>query len=99
MVDYSAYIGLNVHKDKIAVAVVLPGREDPVYRGEIRNERSSLRRLVRHLSPCGEVLSLGHRPEDQDRGRLLLVGQRVLLGRQLRLHWQGKRHGPVLGMV
>ena len=28
MVEYSAYVGLNVHKETISVA--LPGREDPV---------------------------------------------------------------------
>ncbi len=57
MVEYSAYVGLNVHKDTISVAVALPGREDPVFRGEIRNQRSSLRRLIGRLSPDGEVIS------------------------------------------
>ena len=57
MDEYSSYVGLDVHKDTIAVAVALPGREAPVYRGEIRNRRSSLRRLIGKLSPHGEVLS------------------------------------------
>lgn len=57
MVEYSAYVGLDVHKDTIAVAVALPGREEPVYRGEIRHSRRSLRRLMGRLSPHGEVLS------------------------------------------
>ena len=57
MVEYSAYVGLDVHKETIAVAVAFPGREDPVYRGTIANRRSSLRRLVGNLSPYGEVLS------------------------------------------
>ena len=57
MVEYSAYVGLDVHKDTISVAVALPGREDPVFRGEIRNQRSSLRRLIGRLSPDGEVIS------------------------------------------
>ena len=57
MVEYSAYVGLNVHKETISVAVALAGREDPVFRGEIRNQRSSLRRLVGRLSPDGEVIS------------------------------------------
>ena len=35
MNECSAYVGLDVHKDTIAVAVALPGREEPVYRGEI----------------------------------------------------------------
>ena len=53
----SAYVGLDVHKDTIAVAVALPGREEPVYRGEIKNQRKSLLRLIRSLSPDAEVLS------------------------------------------
>ncbi|MCE2519608.1 MAG: IS110 family transposase [Alphaproteobacteria bacterium] len=39
------------------MAVAVPGREEPVFRGEIRNQRSSLRRLVGNLSPHGEALS------------------------------------------
>ena len=57
MNESSAYIGLDVHKDTVAVAVALPGREEPVYRGEIKNQRKSLHRLIRSLSPDGEVLS------------------------------------------
>ena len=55
MSEYSAYIGLDVHKDTIAVA--LPGRGEPVYRGELAHRRGSLRRLIGRLSPHGEVLS------------------------------------------
>ena len=57
MNECSAYVGLDVHKDTIAVAVALPGRGDPVYRGEIKNQRKSLLRLIRALSPNGEVVS------------------------------------------
>ena len=60
MVEYTAYVGLDVHKETIAVAVALPGREAPLYRGEISNKRSSLRRLVRNLSADGEVLSFAY---------------------------------------
>ena len=56
MNECSAYVGLDVHKDTIPVAVAMPGREDPVYRGEINNQRKSLLRLLRSLSPHGEVL-------------------------------------------
>ena len=49
MNECSAYVGLDVHKDTITVA--LPGREEPVYRGEIKNQRKSLLRLIRALSP------------------------------------------------
>ena len=57
MNECSAYVGLDVHQDTIAVAVAMPGREEPVYRGEIKNQRKSLLRLIRTLSPHGEVLS------------------------------------------
>ena len=55
MTECSAHVGLDVHKDTMAVA--LPGREEPVYRGEIKNQRKSLLRLIHSLSPHGEVLS------------------------------------------
>ena len=57
MAEFSAYVGLDVHKDAITVAVALPGREEAVYRGEINNQRKSLLRLIRSLSPHGEMLS------------------------------------------
>jgi len=57
MNECSAYVGLDVHKDTIAVAVARSGREEAVYRGECKNERKSLRRLIRRLSRQGEVLS------------------------------------------
>ena len=57
MVDYSTYVGLDVHKKTISVAVALPGRGEAVYRGEIGNQRLSLRRLIRQLSLDGEILS------------------------------------------
>ena len=30
---YAAYVGLDVHKETIAVALAEPGRTEPVYRG------------------------------------------------------------------
>ena len=57
MNEFSAYVGLDVHKDTIAVAVALPGRGEQVYRGEIKNQRKSLVRLIRSQSPHGEVVS------------------------------------------
>ncbi len=55
MSEYSAYVGLDVHKDTIAVGVAWPGREEPDYRGVMANNRTSLRRLIRKLNPNGEV--------------------------------------------
>ena len=57
MTEFGAYVGLDVHKDTIAVAVALPGREEAVYRGEIKHHRKSLLGLIRSLSPHGEVVS------------------------------------------
>ena len=39
MVEYRSYVGLDVHKETIAVA-------DPVFQGEIRNRRSTGASLV-----------------------------------------------------
>ncbi len=50
MSEYSAYVGLDVHKDTISVAIAFPGREQPVFRGVIGNRHSSLRRLIRNLT-------------------------------------------------
>ena len=55
--DYSAYVGLDVHKDTIAVAVARAGRDAPEYLGEIRNDVVSVDRLLKKLTPDGEVLS------------------------------------------
>ena len=57
MTEYGGYVGLDVHKDTVAVAIAFLGREDPVYRGEIRNTGRSLKRLIGRLSPDGELLS------------------------------------------
>ena len=57
MSEYSAYVGLDVHKETIAVAVARAGREEPVCRGLISNRRTSLRRLIRKLSPDGAAIS------------------------------------------
>jgi len=48
--DHAAYIGLDVHKDTIAVAVAEPGRQEPIYRGEIANTPKKVERLITKLS-------------------------------------------------
>ena len=50
MDDYAAYVGLDVHKDTIAVAVATPGREQPEYRGEIANRAKVVAKLLGRLS-------------------------------------------------
>ncbi len=58
MTEFSVYVGLDVHKDTIAVAVAVAGRSEPVYRGEISNTPTAVKRLLGKLSPDGEVMSV-----------------------------------------
>lgn len=58
MNEYSVYVGLDVHKDTIAVAVAAAGRGQPQYRGEIANTPTAIKRLIHKLSPDGEVLGV-----------------------------------------
>jgi len=51
------YVGLDVHKDRIAVAVARWGRGEPEYRGEVEHTPEAVTKLVKQLSPDGEVLS------------------------------------------
>ena len=39
--DYAAHVGLDVHRDSIAVAVAEAGRAPAAYCGEIANRRSA----------------------------------------------------------
>ena len=56
--DYGLYVGLDVHKDTVAVGVARAGREGPEYRGEIANTPKALSKLVARLSTGagGEVV-------------------------------------------
>lgn len=47
---YGAYIGLDVHKETIAVGVAECGRGAPEYHGEIRNRRKAVEKLLAKLS-------------------------------------------------
>lgn len=49
------YVGLDVSKEKIAVAIADEGREEPRYFGMITNTPESLRRLVNKLEHEGEL--------------------------------------------
>ena len=49
--DYRAlYVGLDVHKENIAVAIVKPGRSEPEYRGEIDNKPKTVDKLLKTLT-------------------------------------------------
>ena len=48
--EYPAYIGLDVHKETIAVSLAEAGRQAPVYRGEIANRPNKISKLVEKLS-------------------------------------------------
>jgi len=69
--EYPAYVGMDVHKDTIVVAVAREGRSVPDSRGRIANTKKAVKRLIRKLSeefggeellfcyeagPCGYVL-------------------------------------------
>lgn len=48
--SHSAYVGLDVHKETIAIAVAEPGRQEPVYEGEIANTPKRVERKIQQLS-------------------------------------------------
>ena len=55
---HAAYIGLDVHKETIAVAVAECGRARPEYQGEVANTPKAVAKLIERLSRAyaGEVL-------------------------------------------
>ena len=57
MTKFSKYVGLDTHKDTIAVAIAEAGQSKPRYYGEIANTPEAVAKLVKKLSPGGEVLS------------------------------------------
>lgn len=52
------YVGLDVHKASIAVAIVRGARSAPQYFGEIPNTPEAIKKLIHKLSPEGEVMNL-----------------------------------------
>lgn len=47
---HAAYVGLDVHKDTIAVAMAKPGRDEPTYWGEIKHTRKAVEKLIAQLT-------------------------------------------------
>lgn len=47
---YGAFVGLDVHKDTIAIAVALPGRDEPEYRSEIAHRPKVVSKWLERLS-------------------------------------------------
>lgn len=56
--DYGAYIGLDVHKETIAIAVAPRGRGKVIYRNEIPNRPKNIKKMVEKLTKefAGELL-------------------------------------------
>lgn len=57
MSKFSKYVGLDTHKDTIAVSVADAAGGPARYYGELANTPAAVRKLVKRLSPDGEVLS------------------------------------------
>lgn len=57
MQEFSKYVGLDTHKDSIAVAVSEACGGKPKYYGEIANTPAEVAKLVKSMSADGEVVS------------------------------------------
>jgi len=51
------YVGMDVHKETIAIAIAKEGRGDPAYYGEIANNVEAIRKLVKKVTSNGESVS------------------------------------------
>ncbi len=49
--QYSHYIGLDVHKDTIAISIASADGSQPRYYGEIVNTQKAIDKLVKKLNP------------------------------------------------
>ena len=48
------YVGMDVHKETIAVAIAQGGRSERIYYGEIPNSSGAIRKLVKKVASHGE---------------------------------------------
>ena len=51
------YVGMDVHKETIAVAIAKEGRGGPLYYGEIPNTDEAIKKLVKKVASNGEKVS------------------------------------------
>ena len=58
MTKFSKYIGLDTHKDTIAVAIAEAGQNKPRYYGEIANTPEAVAKLVKKRPPGGSPVVL-----------------------------------------
>ena len=65
MKEFSKYVGLDTHKETIAVAVADAMGGKSCFYGEIANTPEAIRKLVKHLCPDGEVLSFCYLISDE----------------------------------
>lgn len=57
MKQYSKYVGLDVHKDTIMVAVAAAGNGEAGYYGEIQNDPEAIARMVRKVAGKGDKVA------------------------------------------
>jgi transposase len=55
--QFSKYVGLDAHKDTIAVSVADAVGGQARFYGEVADTPAALKKLIRRLSPEGEVVS------------------------------------------
>ena len=56
MLNYSKYIGMDVHKDTISVAIAQEGQEEPRFYGRIPNSPPAIGKLIKKVCPGGEAM-------------------------------------------
>lgn len=56
-IQYNYYVGLDVHKDTIAVSIAESDGHKPRYYGEISNTQKAIEKLANKLSPYGEIIA------------------------------------------
>ena len=73
MKEFSKYVGLDTHKDTIAVAVSDAQGGKVRYFGEISNTPEAVRKMVRQLCPGGEFISFCYEAGPTGRSTSLVI--------------------------